>query len=93
MSNTTYAVGDIVIVRAGLAGTQPDNRTCRIIHVLPAEDGEVQYRVRFEKETFDRRIVATDIEAFGEASDADDKVAAVPLGRPWLQASRIRVAR
>lgn len=90
MSNTIYAAGDTVVVRPGIAGAQPDDRTCRIIQALPAEGGEVQYRVRFGNEVFDRRITATDIEALGEASDGVDTPAAVPVGRPWLAPVRIR---
>ena len=95
MSPNAYVVNDLVVLKAGLTRTATGERTCRIVGVLPAADrGEHQYRVRFDNENFERRIVASDIDtsatktpmAKGETSSAEP-------GEPWVKLSRIRVAK
>lgn len=95
MSRKIHAVGDHVVLRAGLSRTATDERTCRIVGVLPADHGEAQYRVRLDGENFERRIVHSDIDA-DEAAPATRKSAATEAtrkGGPWLKPSSIRIAK
>lgn len=96
MSRKTYAVGDHVVLKAGLSRTVTGERTCRIVGVLPADHGEVQYRVRLEGENFERRIVHSDIDADETAAPSSRKTAAADTARkdgPWLKASSIRIGK
>lgn len=97
MPSKIYAVGDAITLKADLYRSTHSDRTCTIVAVLPVDRGEAQYRVRMGKETFERRIVASDIEASeptGEKNPAG-KTAAPALCRqePWLRPLNIRTAR
>ncbi|RWX76691.1 cold-shock protein [Neorhizobium lilium] len=91
MSLTIYAVGDALVLRAGLTRTAVGIRTCRVVGVLPnADRGEQQYRVRFGNENFERRIVGSDIDRTETA--ANEQTAVIELeneGGPWLKPMRI----
>ena len=96
MSRKTYAIGDDVVLKAGLSRTATDERTCRIVGVLPADHGEVQYRVRLENENFERRVVHSDIDVEETAAPATRKAAAAENARkggPWLTPSSIRIGK
>ncbi|MCR6500878.1 cold-shock protein [Shinella sp. CPCC 101442] len=88
MSRKTYAIGDRVVIKAGLLRQASGERTCRIVGVLPADHGEVQYRVRLEGENFERRIVQSDIDADETAAPSSRKTVAASVpgnGSPWLK--------
>ena len=96
MSRKTYAIGDHVALKAGLSRTATGERTCRIVGVLPADHGEVQYRVRLEGENFERRIVHSDVDTDETAKPAARKAAATEgaqKGGAWLKPSSIRIAK
>ena len=96
MSRKTYAVGDDVVLKAGLSRTVTGERTCQIVGVLPADHGEVQYRVRLENENFERRVVHSDIDAEETAAPSPRKTAAaaaVAKGGPWLKPSSVRIGK
>ena len=96
MSRKAYAVGDHVVLKAGLSRATTGTRTCRIASVLPADHGEVQYRVRLEGETFERRVVHSDIDAEETATPAARKAATVETagkGGIWLKPSSIRIGK
>lgn len=93
MSRKTYATGDHVLLRAGLSRKTADERTCRIVGVLPNDHGEVQYRVRLDGETFERRIVESDIDAEETAAPSpapSSKVSFAGKASPWLKPLNIR---
>jgi hypothetical protein len=95
MSIHTFAVGDALVLRAGLTRTAVGDRTCRVVGLLPnADRGEQQYRVRFGNENFERRIVASDID---RTETVATKQAAAAVGKseggPWLKASSIRIGK
>lgn len=94
MTRRICAVGDLVTVRADFTKLAPAVRTCRIIGVLPADHGETQYRVRFDGENFERRIVASDVETTEAASPIEEGPSRrIATGEPWLKPSRIRIGR
>lgn len=93
MTRRVCAVGDTVTVRADFTKLAPAVRTCRIIGVLPADHGETQYRVRFDGENFERRIVASDVETTEAASHIEEGPSRIAKGEPWLKPSRIRIGR
>jgi len=95
MSRKTYAVGDTVMLKADLFRPADGGRNCRIVGILPADHGEAQYRVRFGNETYERRIVASDIE-MTEAPNGtkrDDASPARAKGEPWFKPSSIRIRK
>jgi hypothetical protein len=95
MSANVYAIGDNIVLKAGLTRTATGDRTCRVVGLLPAADrGENQYRVRFGSENFERRIVESDIDTSETASSAkkDEACADAPSG-PWLKPSSIRIGK
>jgi len=93
MSRKTYAMGDHVVLKAGLSRKTADGGRCRIVGVLPNDHGEVQYRVRLDGETFERRIVESDIDAEETAAPSPDttsKVSFAGKASPWLKPLNIR---
>jgi hypothetical protein len=88
MSRKPYAISDRVVLKAGLLRRASGERICCIVGVLPADHGEVQYRVRLEGENFERRIVHSDIDADETTAPTARKLAASPptgTGSPWLK--------
>lgn len=94
MSRDIYAVGDTVTLRDGLFRTGITGKVCRIVGILPSDHGEVQYRVRLGGETYERRIVASDIDcpkAAAPAGGTGGSPSASRLGEPWFKPSSIRI--
>ncbi|MEO4045261.1 cold-shock protein [Hoeflea sp. CAU 1731] len=92
MQQQHYKAGDQVNLRSNFAGVRSVQSLCRIVSVLPASDsGESQYKVRFENEKFDRRVLASDIEA--KISIQPVAGLRTPASGGWLNASRIKVSK
>ncbi|MBB3286795.1 hypothetical protein FHT91_002175 [Rhizobium sp. BK347] len=68
MQNPRYRIGDTIILKRGILGNSGPLGRCQIISYSPEADGAAQYRVRFEGEKFERRVLHTDIDV--EASPA-----------------------
>lgn len=62
MSRAIYAVGDTIKLKPNILRRGEAASTCQIIGILPIDHGEAQYRVRLSNETFERRILASEIE-------------------------------
>lgn len=92
MGRKSYSIGDVVVLKAGLTRVVTADRICAIVGILPSDHGEAQYRVRFDGETFERRIVATDIECI-ETVSAGQRTPIVGTGGPWLKSSGIRLRK
>jgi hypothetical protein len=93
MSRKRFAIGDTVTLKADLFRSADSERVCRVVGVLPSDHGEAQYRVRLGNETFERRIVASDIEATDTVEIRSGGSVSVSSkgGEPWLKPSSIRV--
>ncbi len=85
MSRKTHAVGDHVVLKAGLSRTATGARTCRIVGV------------RLDNENFERRVVHSDIDADETAAPAARKTGTTAAGAsksgPWLKPSSIRIGK
>lgn len=95
MGRGIHAVGDMVKLKADLFRRAETNEICKIIGILPSDHGEVQYRVRLGGETFERRVLASDIEA---PETAPPRPASVPRptpgsNEPWLKPMTIRTKK
>jgi hypothetical protein len=95
MTKKSYAVGDMVMLRPSLFRAADSNRACKIVSILPADHGEVQYRVRFGDETHERRVVASDIEVSEKVADQRLGHASPerPAGGSWLKPASIRIRK
>jgi hypothetical protein len=95
MSRAIYAVGDTVRLKADLFRRADGGGICRIAGILPSDHGEAQYRVRLGNETFERRILASDIEASEAVSGRSATGSRPSLGgkEPWLKPSTIRTRK
>jgi hypothetical protein len=89
-----FAVGDKIVLKDGFVRTDTAGRTCTIASVLPFDGSRAQYRVRFETENFERRIVESDIDVIQSASSVPniETVASAETGS-WLKSSSIRVRK
>ncbi|KQV66205.1 cold-shock protein [Rhizobium sp. Root1220] len=89
-----FAVGDKIVLKDGFVRTDSAGRTCTISGVLPFDGSRAQYRVRFETENFDRRIIESDIDVTQSASSVpnNETVTSVETGS-WLKSSSIRVRK
>lgn len=95
MRHRTYAIGETVTLKADLFRSADSNRECRIVAILPADHGEAQYRIRLGSETYERRIVASDIEAPEATAEkaAEDSMFERTKGEPWFKPSSIRIRK
>ncbi|WP_137132452.1 cold-shock protein [Rhizobium sp. FY34] len=90
MQRPTYSVGDKVVLKTAADG----GTDCRISAVLPSAYGHAQYRVRFENETFERRIVQADIDPERSNRSAPEQTAALPKkGSSWLNPSTMKIGK
>ncbi|RFZ83637.1 cold-shock protein [Shinella sp. WSJ-2] len=95
MSRAIYAVGDTVKLKPNILRRAETAPICRIIGILPADHGETQYRVRLGNETFERRILASDIETPETRIPQPSGMAPSSAGRnePWLKPVSIRTKK
>jgi hypothetical protein len=90
MRSVAYEIGNKVTLR--VSGTQSvlKSRVGQIVGLLPGDRGEARYRVRVEGETFERCVLATDIEH--AETGTDDVPEATDTG-PWLKPLSARRGR
>lgn len=95
MSRKTYTIGDKITLKAGLFRLLDSDRICSIVGILPSDHGEAQFRVRLGNETYERRIVASDIEMSESAPLRGEKSPSAPkkTGEPWFKPSSIRTTK
>ncbi len=89
-----YAIGDRVVLKSGSGMRTGQEAVCRVSAVLPAAYGQNQYRVRYENETFDRRIVDTDIDPERSERATKREEAAPPgKGSSWLNPASMKIGK
>lgn len=95
MTRAAYGIGDRVFLLNGPVRTGRPEGEFKIVACLPDINGVAQYRVRSEVETFERRIVVTDIdtERSKQPHGGKSPLAAVEAGGSWLKASAIKVGK
>jgi hypothetical protein len=94
VDRATYAVGDIVVLKDGPLRTARAGGAFKILSVLPEANGLIQYRVRSEREGFDRRISSGDIEpGLSSTPRAPMTTATATAREPWFKASAIKVGK
>jgi hypothetical protein len=54
MTGHKYKVGQVVEFAPGRMGAPASVRACKIVRLLPAEDGQLQYRIKCPSESFER---------------------------------------
>jgi len=93
MSKAAYGIGDYVFLVNGPLRTSRPAGEVRIVAQLPDADGQAQYRVQSKSETFERRIVATDIDAERSQTPrtVDQGTKKVDPQGSWLTAGNIKV--
>lgn len=82
MRSVAYEIGNKVTLRASATQVVLSSRVGQIVGLLPADRGEARYRVQVEGETFERCVLATDIEHAEVATDDAPKATATG---PWLK--------
>lgn len=94
MSNSSYFVGDQVVLRSGAFRKADNDRSCRVTSLLPQAFGVNQYRVQFEHENFERHVSADDIES--SVSGSAGKVAGSASSTSnlsWINTNAIKIKR
>ncbi|MGN7292223.1 cold-shock protein [Rhizobium sp. SAFR-030] len=92
MGAPSFAVGDTIVLKTAQSGVPSGN--CRISAVLPAAYGHVQYRIRFDGETFERRIVESDIDRERSTRSAHvEKTVSPAKGRSWLNPTSMKIGK
>jgi hypothetical protein len=54
MAEHKFKIGQFVNFSPGRMGFPASAQPCKIIKLLPAEDGQLQYRIKCPSETFER---------------------------------------
>lgn len=95
MTKASYGVGDQVFLVNGPVRTGRAEGEFTIVACLPDVNGMAQYRVRSDSETFERRIVDTDIDADRSQSPgaATRSTAATGPKGSWFDAGSIKVGK
>lgn len=82
MSRIGLEIGSRVVLRAGATQQAMSSRFGRVVGLLPTDRDEPRYRVRVEGETFERCVLATDIE---HAETATEDVPGAAATGPWFK--------
>jgi hypothetical protein len=94
MQNRHYRIGDIIVLKRGVLGPSGPSGRGRIICRLPETQGSVQYRVQFEAENFERRILQIDIDVAASPPSVEEERFS-PKGKPsnWLNSNAISIKK
>ncbi|ASW04723.1 cold-shock protein [Rhizobium sp. 11515TR] len=93
MTNGRYRPGDSIVLKPGIFGyAQPAGS---IVSVLPVSRGVAHYRVRFQNESFERRVRQDDIDAGASPSSLSPTQAEVPQTSKssWINSNSIRTKK
>lgn len=95
MSRRAYDVGDSVLLKDGRFSTSRAGGSFRILHVYADGKGQAEYRVRSDRENFDRRISHEEIDVENslrpktKVADAGKSA----IGERWFNPHAIKVGK
>ncbi|GAA3108667.1 hypothetical protein GCM10010520_61530 [Rhizobium viscosum] len=102
MVSRRYRPGDTIMLKHGVLGGAQPSGSGNILMVLPAAQGFVHYRVRFENENFERSIRQDDIDVAASPSSplpfevrGPLEVRAAPESSKssWINSNSIRIRK
>lgn len=94
MASRRYRQGDTIVLKHGVLGSAQPQGTGNVLSVLPAAQGVIHYRVRFQNENFERSIRQDDIDAL--ESPSSPSVAETASETPksgWINSNVIRIRK
>jgi len=95
LAHSRYQPGDNIVLRQGVFGSAQMGAG-RIVSVLPAAQGFIHYRVRFQNENYERSIRQDDIDVVASTSSrCEPEVPANSDGRisSWINSNTIRIKK
>nr|NLR85349.1 cold-shock protein [Rhizobium sp. P28RR-XV] len=94
MQKWHYRIGDTILLKSGVLGSSGPSGYGRILSCLPEAQGTAQYRVQFDAENFERRILQVDIDAAASSSPTRE-ASSMPEGKlsSWVNSSAISIRK
>ncbi|MBB3590761.1 hypothetical protein FHX08_001105 [Rhizobium sp. BK529] len=96
MTYRRYGPGDTVVLKHGVLGSAQPSGSGKVLSILPAAQGFVHYRVRFQSENFERSIRQDDIDGLASPSSSPPSQArAAPESSTssWINSNSIRTRK
>ena len=96
MAQRRYRTGDSIVLKAGILGSSQPIGTGRVMSVLPAAQGFVHYRVRFQNENFERSVRQDDIDFLASPSSlspAETQAGPESPSSSWINSNSIRTRK
>ncbi|OWW05057.1 cold-shock protein [Rhizobium sp. R72] len=96
MARRHYRAGDSIVLKQGILGSAQPLGPGSILSVLPAAQGFVHYRVRFQNENYERSIRQDDIDVLASPSSFSPiETQAIPENSKssWINSDAIRTKR
>ena len=96
MATRRYQPGDSIVLKPGIFAGGQAFGAGRIISVLPAAQGLVHYRVRFQNENYERSIRQDDIDVLASPSSlppVETQASAEAATSSWINANAIRIRK
>jgi len=96
MANRRYQPGDSIVLKQGIFGSAQPDGAGRVVSVMPAAQGFVHYRVRFQNESYERSVRQDDIDVQASPSRfLPAETQADPEGpkSSWINSNAIRIRK
>jgi hypothetical protein len=96
MATRRYQPGDNIVLKPGIFAGGQAFGAGRIVSVLPAAQGLVHYRVRFQNENYERSIRQDDIDVLASPSSlppVETQARAEAATSSWINANAIRIRK
>lgn len=96
MVSRRYGPGDTIMLKHGVLGSAQPSGSGNILSILPAAQGFVHYRVRFQNENFERSIRQDDIDVHASPSSplpSETRSATEGSKSSWINSNSIRTRK
>ena len=96
MAYRRYRPGDTIVLKNGVLGNTQPSGSGNILSVLPAAQGFVHYRVRFQNENFERSVRQDDIDVLASSSSplpSEARAAPESSKSSWINSNSIRIRK